>query len=138
GHITDRLLAHGMLSARVVVSAWSFIVGSVVLVPAFFTHSLALAIPLFLLGAACLAAPNPPLDAARLDVIDPQLWGRAEGIRTVFRIAAQGIAPLVFGVVSDAFGGTSGAGLQIAFLLMVADAARERGHSLVGDANIST
>ncbi len=119
GHITDRLLARGMLSARVVVSAWSFIVGSAVLVPAFFTHSLVAAIPLFVIGAACLAAPNPPLDAARLDVIDPRLWGRAEGIRTVFRIAAQAIAPLIFGIVSDAFGGSSAGGLAIAFLLMI-------------------
>ena len=29
-----------------------------------------------------------PLDAARLDIIHPALWGRAEGVRTVLRMLA--------------------------------------------------
>ncbi len=118
GRVTDRLLADRRLTARIFVSAWSFIIGAIVLVPGFLSHSLLVAMPLFVIGGACLAAPNPPLDAARLDVIDPELWGRAEGVRTLFRIAAQAISPLVFGVLSDTLAGGRADGLQLAFLLM--------------------
>lgn len=118
GRLTDRLLARRNLTARISVSAWSFVVGSIVLVPGFLSHSMFISLPLFVVGGACLAAPNPPLDAARLDVIDPELWGRAEGVRTLFRIAAQAISPLVFGVLSDTLAGGRADGLQLAFLLM--------------------
>jgi MFS family permease len=118
GRITDRLLERGYLNARIAVSAWSFVLGAALLVPAFLSRSLYLALPLFVLGGACLAAPNPPMDAARLDVIDPRLWGRAEGVRTLFRILAQALAPITFGLLADALGGGRDQGLQLAFLLM--------------------
>ncbi len=53
-------------------------------------------------AAAALAARNPPLDAARLDVMHSRLWGRAEAIRTVLRRAAVATAPLLFGLLADA------------------------------------
>ena len=31
----------------------------------------------------------------------PSLWGRAEGIRTFLRTAAQALAPVLFGAMSD-------------------------------------
>jgi MFS family permease len=49
---------------------------------------------------------NPPIDAARLDIVPPLLWGRAEGIRTVARSGAQAVAPLLFGYLAGhVFGG---------------------------------
>jgi hypothetical protein len=48
---------------------------------------------------------NPPLDAARLDIVHYRLWGRAESVRAVLRYAAEALAPLVFGLVSTEFGG---------------------------------
>jgi hypothetical protein len=96
---------------------------------------LALAIALNFLGAAALSAPNPSLDAARLDVLPAQLWGRGEAVRTVARQALVAFAPLTFGWVSLQFGGpgesatvrasdqaleaTSGHGLEIAFLVLL-------------------
>jgi MFS family permease len=63
-----------------------------------------------------MGGTNPPLDAARLDVMPPSLWGRAEAVRTVLQAAAQAGAPVLFGVLaSDVFGG--GHGLRDAFLL---------------------
>ena len=44
-----------------------------------------------------MSAANPPLDAARLDIMPAGLWGRAEGVRTFLRSLAQALAPLVFG-----------------------------------------
>jgi MFS family permease len=75
---------------------------------------------LFLVAAGLvLAAPNPPLDAARLDIVVPLLWGRAEGIRTFLRTAGQAFAPLLFGAVSDYVFGGRHTGLRWTFLLML-------------------
>ena len=48
----------------------------------------------------------------------PLLWGRAEGVRTFLRTAAQALAPLIFGGVSDLLGGGR-TGLQYTFILML-------------------
>jgi hypothetical protein len=92
-----------------------------------------LAIPIWALLAAALAAPNPPLDAGRLDIVPAAIWGRAEAIRSAARSLLQAAAPLVFGAVavwlgnagripSDSGGHISAAvvsGLRDAFLLML-------------------
>jgi hypothetical protein len=83
-----------------------------VLAPALLLGPLPVEVPLLFLGAAALAAPNPPLDAARLDVMPAGLWGRAAGVRTLLRQSAQAAAPLLFGVLADALGATSGATSQ--------------------------
>jgi hypothetical protein len=46
------------------------------------------------------------------------LWGRAEGVRTFLRTAAQALAPLIFGGVSDLLGGGR-MGLQYTFIVML-------------------
>ena len=58
--------------------------------------------PLLLIAAAALAARNPPLDAARLDVMHSRLWGRAEAVRTVLRRGAVATSPLLFGLLANA------------------------------------
>ena len=56
----------------------------------------------------------------------PRLWGRAESVRTVLRMGAQAVAPIVFGWLSDALGsGPSGTqrtqrGVDRAFLIGLA------------------
>jgi hypothetical protein len=57
-------------------------------------------IPLLLLGTLLLAAANPPLDAARLDVIPAWLWGRAEAVRSGLRSLGESVAPVTFGFIS--------------------------------------
>ncbi len=81
-----------------------------------------------------LGAPNPALDAARLDIMPPGLWGRAEAVRTVLRSGGEAAAPLLFGYVSQyVFGGPgavsgdggsgasagNAAGLEYTFLLFL-------------------
>jgi predicted MFS family arabinose efflux permease len=119
GRISDRLLERGRVDARVVTAAVAFIVAAVVLLPALVVRSLAVAAPLMLIGAAALAFPNPPLDAARLDIVPSSLWGRAESIRTLLRNSAQAVAPLAFGLIADSFGGSRARGIEFAFLLML-------------------
>ena len=56
-------------------------------------------------GAALIFAANPPIQAARLDVVPAGLWGRAQSALTVVRSLAQAAAPLVFGGVSQLVAG---------------------------------
>src|SRR5262249_53299587 len=66
-----------------------------------------------------LGAQNPPLDAARLDIMPPLLWGRAEAVRTLLRSLAMALAPLLFGAVSDHVFGGGRSGLQWTFIVMI-------------------
>ena len=132
GRLADRLIGRGQLDARVLVAALGFFGAAAALVGALLVPVLAIAAPLLVLAGASLAAPNPPLDAARLDIMPSRLWGRAEGVRTLLRQTAQGAAPLVFGFVADTFGGAqvlvtthekispaAAQGLQYAYLIML-------------------
>lgn len=111
GRIADRLLRRGHARARVLVPAVCLLALAPVLAPAIATRSLLIALPLLIVGAFLLGAPNPPLDAARLDIIHPRLWGRAEGVRTALRSIGEAAAPALFGYVSQyVFGGPGSAG----------------------------
>ena len=117
GRITDRLLQRGHLRIRVIVPAVCLLGISLFLAPGIATASIAVAVPLFTAGAFLLGAPNPPMDAARLDIIHHSLWGRAEGVRSTLRTLGEAGAPLLFGFVSEyvfggpgAIGGTGGLG----------------------------
>lgn len=129
GPLSDRLLAGGRIAARPVVAGASFLLATVLLVPGFAAGSLLVAAPFLVLGAAAVGGTNPPLNAARLDLVPSRLWGRAEGVRTALSTVLQALAPLVFGAVSTLFGGqggglgepssSGGAGLGPTFLLML-------------------
>ncbi|HET8979205.1 MAG TPA: MFS transporter [Solirubrobacteraceae bacterium] len=101
GRVSDRRVRTGHVSARVTVAVVCYLVAVVVLIPAFGTTSLVVAIPLFVVGAGAVTAANPPLDAARLDVVPDLIWGRAEGVRTLLRQGATALAPIGFGLVSN-------------------------------------
>ena len=134
GRFADRLLRHGHVRARVMVPAVCLLVLPLVMAPAIATRTVAIGLPLLIFGAFLLGAPNPPMDAARLDIMHFRLWGRAEGVRTALRAGGEAMAPLLFGYVSQyIFGGpgsSSGsgsagasagnsAGLEYTFLLFL-------------------
>jgi predicted MFS family arabinose efflux permease len=111
GRLADHLLARRQIDARIVVAGGAFLVAAGLFLPGLVLRSLALAVPLFFIGAAGLGGANPPLDAARLDIMHSRLWGRAEAVRTLFRSSLVAAAPLLFGFVSTQLGGrTSGLG----------------------------
>jgi len=119
GALGDRLLRRGRLSGRIYVAIGAAVLTPVLFGPALFTHSAGGALPYLIGGVFVLSAQNPPLDAARLDIMPPLLWGRAESVRTLLRSVAQALAPLLFGAVSDhVFGGGRG-GLQWTFVVML-------------------
>jgi MFS family permease len=120
GRIADRLLEKGRLNTRIVMPAVTFVAAAVILAPAIYTTSLWLAMILLTVGAFVFAASNPPLDAARLDVMVAQMWGRGEATRNAIRGVLQAIAPVTFGLVADqVFGGKNGEGLMDTFLVML-------------------
>jgi predicted MFS family arabinose efflux permease len=107
GQVADRLLAGGRESARVVVPAVCYIVAAIVFLPGLLSATLFISMPLFVIAGGFLAAPDPPLNAARLDIMHPRLWGRAEGVRTFLYMSAFAVGPLIFGFISQALGGPS-------------------------------
>lgn len=118
GRIGDRLTESGRGGTRLVVAAAEFAAAAGFFAVALFVRPLALAVPLYVAGSATLTAASPMLDAIRLDVVAPDLWGRAESVRTTTQIAFEAAAPLGFGFVADSLGGTGGGrGLQLAFLV---------------------
>lgn len=121
GRLADHRMRRGHAAARVVLPAIAYIVAALLFAPAAATTAVPLAVPLFVLAAGALSAANPPLDAARLDVMHFRLWGRAESVRTFLRMGAEAVSPVVFGFVADELGGTGGraTGLEYAFLIML-------------------
>lgn len=114
--LSDALLRRGRLNSRIWVGGIGYLLTAAVLFPAFSSHSLAVSLPLYTVGAFFLAGSRPPLDAVRIDVLVGKLRGRAEAIRQVSRSLVEGAAPILLGAFSAAVGGGA-RGLQIAFLI---------------------
>ena len=104
GRASDALVRRGFVEARVLIPAVCYLGAVALLLPGILSHNLwGAAIWLDVGGAALLSAANPPLNAARLDIMPAQLWGRAESVRTFVRSIFQALAPLVFAAIAFAF-----------------------------------
>jgi MFS family permease len=119
GAVGDWLLTRGRLNARVITPAVAAAFTVILFIPAIFARSSVTAIPYLTAAAFFLGAQNPPLDAARLDIMPPLLWGRAEAVRTLLRSLAIALAPVLFGAVSDYVFGGGRSGLQWTFVIML-------------------
>jgi MFS family permease len=136
GRLPDRLVGRGDLGARVWFPGVCYLGAAVLLIPGFVGSSLTPAVWFDVAGAALISAANPPLQAARLDVVPAGLWGRAQSALTVVRSLAQALAPLVFGGVSQLVAGivpaqapigthvhappqSTSTGLEVTFLIML-------------------
>jgi predicted MFS family arabinose efflux permease len=127
GAIGDALLRRGHVDGRILVAALAATGTVVLFIPAIFTRDLLAALPYLIAAAFCLSAQNPPIDAARLDIMPAPLWGRAESIRTLLRSFAQSLAPLLFGAMADDVFGGGRAGLQWTFAVMLVPLAASAG-----------
>lgn len=96
GFIADRLLRRGIVNARIYVVFVSSILATVAFIPAFAANSLAVTLPLFLIGGYFLTVPVAPADALLTDVVVAPLRGRAAALRSIVRSLA-GIMPLIIG-----------------------------------------
>ena len=118
GRAGDRLIERGVITGRIQIGTWSYLVVALLFVPVLLANALAVALPFLFLVGVFLMAPVAPLEAARLDVVHPHLRGRAESARTLARVIAQSSAPLLFGVISEALGGGAD-GLRAAFFVFL-------------------
>jgi predicted MFS family arabinose efflux permease len=107
GRIADWLTARGHISARMVVGGAAFLTAAVFILPTLLADSLPLALVFAFLAGIALGGVNPPLSAARLDIVHSRLWGTAEAVRTTLVSISTGLAPLVFGLVSTQLGGST-------------------------------
>ncbi len=136
GQLTDSMVRRGLLEARIWVPAACYVGAALLLIPGFLSSHLMPAVWFDVLGAALISAANPPLNAARLDIVPPGLWGRAESARTFVRSLAQAVAPLAFGGLAQLIAGifpaqapigthpgvvspSEARGLEISFLIML-------------------
>jgi MFS family permease len=119
GTVGDLLLKRGLLNARIWTPAVAAAATTLLFIPALLTRGVTTAVPYLVAAAFFLGVQNPPLDAARLDIMPPLLWGRAEAVRTMLRSLAMALAPLLFGVVSDHVFGGGRSGLQWTFIIMI-------------------
>jgi sugar phosphate permease len=109
GRAADRLIKqNNYISARITVSGAAFLFTAVLFLAGFYMASIYIAVPLFFLASAALGGVNPPVDAARLDIMHSRLWGRAESVRTALRFSFEAVAPIAFSYVASLFGGNGG------------------------------
>jgi MFS family permease len=113
GRFSEWLLRRGVPEARIIVPATALLTAAVLLVPAIWSTNLIVGIMFLVLGTAALSTANPPIDAARLDIVPPGLWGRGEAGRMALRGVLEGGAPILFGAISEAVG------LELTFLIML-------------------
>ncbi|HXD24489.1 MAG TPA: MFS transporter, partial [Propionibacteriaceae bacterium] len=105
GRIADWRVGSGHISARITVVGVAMLTAVTFAVPALTSHTAGIMVACAFVAAIGLGGANPPLDAARLDIMHSRLWGRAEAVRTVLRAGLTSIAPLLFGYVSTQLGG---------------------------------
>jgi predicted MFS family arabinose efflux permease len=119
GRLAEWLLHKGRADARIVVAAVALALCVPILGVAIWTSSAWLGIGLMTVGAGVLSAAVAPIDAARLDIVHPRMWGRGEAGRMALRSTFEGGAPLLFGALSEWLGGGQ-RGLMWTFLIMLA------------------
>jgi MFS family permease len=136
GRLPDLLLRRGDIGARVWFPGVCYIGAALMFIPGLLVSDITPAIWFDVAGAALIFAANPPLQAARLDVVPSGLWGRAQSALTCVRSLAQAAAPLIFGGVSQLVAGivpsqapigtrprapssSTSTALQITFLIML-------------------
>jgi MFS family permease len=136
GRLPDMLVKRGYLGARVWFAGVCYVGAALLLIVGFVGPGLRPAVWFDVAGAALIFAANPPLQAARLDVVPAGLWGRAQSALTVVRSLSQAAAPLVFGGVSQLVAGilpaqapigthphspnsSTTTGLEVTFLVML-------------------
>jgi MFS family permease len=105
GRVPDLLVKRGYLGARVWFAGVCYIGAVLMLIVGFVGPGLTPAVWFDVAGAGFIFAANPPIQAARLDVVPAGLWGRAQSALTVVRSLSQAAAPLVFGGVSQLVAG---------------------------------
>jgi predicted MFS family arabinose efflux permease len=129
GPLSDRLVARGRIASRPVIGGLACLWAACWAVPGLAVGTFAVGFPILLVAAVGMGGANPPLDAARLDIMHSRLWGRAESVRNFVQTLFKSSAPLLFGYLSvvmspvgsnpDQVQGGGAEGLTRAMMLML-------------------
>jgi MFS transporter, Spinster family, sphingosine-1-phosphate transporter len=115
GVIADRLMRRRQVASNLPVGVAGFIAGAVFVALALLMPTLALFVPVFLLGAASLYLYNGPYTAVKQNVVVPTIRATAVTIALLIEhLLGDSYAPLLIGRVSDALHS-----LQLSLLILL-------------------
>ena len=115
GTIADRLAIRRRSASNLVVGVAGFILGAVFVALALLMPSLALFVPMFLLGAACLYLYNGPYTAVKQNIVLPTVRATAVTVALLIEhLLGDSYAPFAIGKLSDALHN-----LQLALLILL-------------------
>ena len=102
GNLADFLTHSGYLSARIGVAGIARLISAPLFLAAFLVSYTPLMLLLLSFGALFLVAAIPPLNAARVDVLHPDLRGRGTSLDAVTQSLASAASPVIYGIIADA------------------------------------
>ena len=102
GNLADFLTHSGYLSARIGVAGIARLISAPLFFAAFWVSYTPLMLLLLSFGALFLVAAIPPLNAARVDVLHPDLRGRGTSLDAVTQSLASAASPVIYGIIADA------------------------------------
>jgi MFS family permease len=120
GRLGDRLTRLRGGSRRLIVASVCQLVTTGVFAVALLQESVVAAGLLLFVGATALGGAGPCLDAVRVDIVGPEIRGRAEAARGLLMLGSSALGPVTFGLVAAGFGGRGdGLALRDAFFVML-------------------
>ena len=102
GNLADFLTHSGYTSARISVAGMSRVISAPLFIGAFLVGYTPLMLVLLAFGALFLVAAIPPLNAARVDVLHPDLRGRGTSLDAVTQSLSSAASPVIYGIIADA------------------------------------
>ena len=102
GNLADFLTHSGYTSARIGVAGIARLISAPLFIAAFLVSYTPLMLVLLSFGALFLVAAIPPLNAARVDVLHPDLRGRGTSLDAVTQSLASAASPVIYGIIADA------------------------------------
>ena len=113
GNLADFLTHSGYTSARISVAGISRLISAPLFIAAFLVGYTPLMLILLAFGALFLVAAIPPLNAARIDVLHPDLRGRGTSLDAVTQSLSSAASPVVYGIIADA------SDLRTAYMMLI-------------------
>ena len=120
GRIGDRLARARGGSERLVVAATCQLLATGIFAGALLSPSVVQGSVFLFFGATVLGGAGPCLDAVRIDIVGPEIRGRAEAARGLLTLASSALGPVTFGLVATSLGGRgNGLALRDSFMIML-------------------
>src|SRR5262249_51309176 len=103
GRLGDHLTRRADGGKRLAVASGCQLVATAIFAAALLPGSVVAAGLLLLLGASVLGGAGPCRDAVRLDIVHPDIRGRAEAAKGLLTLGSTALGPITFGLLATAF-----------------------------------